>query len=328
MDKLSDLGKSGAKVAPIGLGCMGMSAFYGSTDEEESIKTLNRAIELGCTFWDTADIYGPCLNEELLAKVMPQVREKVFLCTKFGVEIKDRKFTGNIRGDAEYVKAACAASLERLGVDSIDLYYQHRVDAKTPIETTVGALAELVKEGKIKHIGLSEASADTIRKAHAVHPISALQTEYSPWTPDIETNGIMETCKELGIAIVAYSPLGRGFLAGKFQKPEDLEENDWRRTNPRFQGENFQKNLAIVDKIKELAATKGCTAGQLCLAWCVFHGTIPIPGTKRIKYLEENCAAATIEWTQDDEAKLRAIMKEIPAAGDRYDARAMASCSL
>ncbi|OZJ03125.1 hypothetical protein BZG36_03876 [Bifiguratus adelaidae] len=317
--------KTGVKVNPIGLGCMGMSEFYGQADEKENIRVLERALELGCTFWDTADMYGVGRNEELLAKVLKTQRDKVFLCTKFGnVRGPNGEFLG-VRGDPEYVKEACDKSLKRLGVEQIDLYYQHRVDPKVPIEDTVRAMAELVKEGKVKYLGLSECKAETLRRAHAIHPITAVQTEYSPWTLDVETNGVLETCKELGITFVAYSPLGRGFLTGRYKTPEDFEEGDFRKHNPRFQGENFQKNLDLADKFGALAKKKGVTASQLCLAWVLAQGDhiVTIPGTKRVKYLEENMLAENIELTAQELSEIRQILDSFQVSGTRYPSAAM-----
>ncbi|KAJ3046252.1 hypothetical protein HDV00_000064 [Rhizophlyctis rosea] len=319
------LGKNGPSLPALGLGCMGMSEFYGATNEEENIAVLDRAIDLGCTFWDTADMYGSGKNEELLAKVLKTRRSEVFLCTKFGnVRGPNGEFLG-ISGTPEYVKQACDASLKRLGVSQIDLYYQHRVDPKTPIEDTVRAMAELVKEGKVKYLGISECSASTLRKAHAIHPIACVQMEYSPWTLDIETNGLLQACRELGIAIVAYSPLGRGFLTGQFKSPEDFPDDDYRKHNPRFQGENFYNNLKLVQKFEELATKKGCKAGQLALAWVMSQGDdfFAIPGTKRIKYLEENLESTSIHVSADDDKQIREIIKSIEIAGTRYHPASM-----
>eukprot|EP01012_Entosiphon_sulcatum_P034699 TRINITY_DN4405_c0_g1_i1.p1 TRINITY_DN4405_c0_g1~~TRINITY_DN4405_c0_g1_i1.p1 ORF type:complete len:331 (+),score=66.01 TRINITY_DN4405_c0_g1_i1:110-1102(+) len=317
MDKLRTLGNSGVKVSPIGLGCMGMSGAYGTVTEEESIATLNAAIDQGCTFWDTADVYGE--NEVLLAKVLKERRKEVFLCTKFSLAFNEKREI-SIRGDRAYVLQACDTSLRRLGVDQIDLYYQHRVDPKTPIEETVEAMAELVKQGKVRFLGLSEASAATIRRAHAVHPIAAYQVEYSPWTLDIEHNEILKTCRELNIAVIAYSPLGRGFLSGRIRSLEDLPEADWRRHNPRFQGENFEKNLKIVERLRTTAAKKGVSPSQLCLAWVLAQGQdfIPIPGTTKRANLAENLAASRIDVSDEENKEIRAIITELGVSGTRY----------
>ncbi|CAB4492694.1 uncharacterized protein OCT59_015783 [Rhizophagus irregularis] len=317
---LRELGKTGVKISAIGLGCMGMSEFYGSADEQENINVLNRAIDLGSTFWDTSDIYGNGANEILLSKVLKDKRDKVFLCTKFGgLRDSNGAFLG-VSGKPEYVRQACERSLKRLGVDYIDLYYQHRMDPNTPIEDTVDALAELVKEGKVKYIGLSECSAKTLRRAHKIHPIAAIQMEYSPWTIDIETNGIMEACRELGVTIVAYSPLGRGFLTGKYKSIDDFEPDDVRRMLPRFQGENFDKNLVIVRKFEEFANKKGVTPSQLCLAWVLAQGDniVAIPGTRKIKYLEENLEGIKIHLTPEELSEIRQIINSIEIIGTRY----------
>ncbi|CAB5163574.1 unnamed protein product [Rhizophagus irregularis] len=301
---------------------MGMSEFYGSADEEENIKVLNRSIDMGCTLWDTADLYGSGANEILLSKVLKERRNEVFLCTKFAFS-RGPNGEFNVSGKPEYVRQACENSLKRLGVDYIDLYYQHRVDPNTPIEDTVGALAELVKEGKIKYIGLSECSAKTLRRAYKVHPIAAVQMEYSPWTLDIEKSGMLEACRELGVTIVAYSPLGRGFLTGKFKSIDDFEPNDYRRTVPRFQGENFNKNLELVQKFNEFASKKGVTAGQLCLSWVIAQGDdfVAIPGTKRVKYLEENFEAGKIQLSPEEISEVRKIIDSIEIVGDRSNER-------
>jgi len=306
-------------VSAQGLGCMGMSEFYGSSDEGEAIATILRALDLGVTFLDTADMYGPFTNEKLVGRAIAGRRDEVVLATKFGNQRgEDGSFLG-INGKPDYVRAACDASLQRLGVEHIDLYYQHRVDKSVPIEETVGAMAELVEQGKVRYLGLSEASPETIRRAHAVHPISALQTEYSLWTRDPE-EAVLPTVRELGIGFVAYSPLGRGFLSGAITKPEDLAEGDFRRNNPRFQGANFDKNLELVERVREIAAERDVTPGQMALAWLLHQGEdiVPIPGTKRREYLEENAAASEISLSADE---LERIDEAAPAgvtAGDRY----------
>jgi aryl-alcohol dehydrogenase-like predicted oxidoreductase len=303
----------------MGLGCMGMSEFYGSADEDEGVATIQRALELGVTFLDTADMYGPFTNERLVGRAIAGRRDEVQLATKFGnVRTEDGGRLG-IRGDAEYVRQACDASLERLGVDTIDLYYQHRVDKTVEIEETVGAMAELVEAGKVRYLGLSEASPDTIRRAHAVHPITALQTEYSLWSRDPE-DAILPTVRELGIGFVAYSPLGRGFLSGRFRSPSDFPDDDFRRHHPRFQGENFERNMRLVERVEELASEKGVTAGQLALAWVLHRGDdiVPIPGTKRVSYLEENAAAAEVTLSDAELRQLDEIAPAGVAAGDRY----------
>lgn len=318
------LGGSGIPVSAVGLGCMGMSEFYGETNERESIDTLNRALEIGVSFWDTADIYGSGANETLLAKVLKERRSEVTLATKFGVRRgPDGSFLG-IDGHPEYVKAACDASLQRLGTDRIDVYYQHRVDPQVPIEDTVGAMAELVKAGKVGLLGLSEASAQTVRRACAVHPIAALQTEYSLWTRDIEAE-ILPACRELGVAVVAYSPLGRGFLTGSIQTLDDLSAGDWRRANPRFQGENFRANLELAERIREAAAASGCTPAQLAIAWLLAQGpdVVPIPGTRHRKRLEENAGAVDLTLRRDQLAQLTESLP--PAAGMRYPEASMAA---
>jgi aryl-alcohol dehydrogenase-like predicted oxidoreductase len=322
------LGKHGPEVSILGLGCMGMSEFYGAGDEKESIATLERALELGITFWDTSDAYGPHTNEALLGRTLAGRRDKVFLATKFGI-VRDPAdpLKRGISGRPEYVRASVEGSLRRLKTDYIDLYYQHRVDRTVPIEETVGAMARLVEEGKVRHLGLSEASAESIRKAASVHPIAALQSEYSLWTRDPETTGSLAACRDHGIALVAYSPLGRGFLTGAITKPEDFAEDDYRRINPRFAGENFAKNLAIVDKVKAFAADKGCTAGQLALAWVLAKGDdiVPIPGTKRVKYLEENAGAVDVKLSAAEVAEIDAVFPPDSAAGDRYASNMMGS---
>jgi aryl-alcohol dehydrogenase-like predicted oxidoreductase len=313
------LGPDRLAVSALGLGCMGMSDFYGARDEQESVAVIHRALDLGCTLLDTADMYGPFTNEQLVGRALAGRRDGVVLATKFGNERReDGSFVG-INGRPEYVRAACDASLARLGTDHIDLYYQHRVDTAVPIEETVGAMAELVQAGKVRHLGLSEAAPATIRRAHATHPITALQTEYSLWSRDPEDE-ILPTVRELGIGFVAYSPLGRGFLTGRWRRPEDLPEDDFRRHNPRFQGENFQRNLDVVAKIHEVAAEKGGTPAQLALAWVLTRGedVVPIPGTKRLRYLEENAGALDLELTAEDLARIDAVAPKGFAAGDRY----------
>jgi aryl-alcohol dehydrogenase-like predicted oxidoreductase len=319
------LGNSGPEVAEIGLGCMGMSAFYGATNEGEAVQTIHRALELGCNFLDTSDMYGPHTNERLVGGAIKERRAEVFLATKFGIKLELDAPGGPRRaidGSPAYVREACEGSLQRLGVDHIDLYYQHRVDPNTPIEETVGAMKELVQEGKVRHLGLSEAAPQTIRRAHAVHPIAAVQTEYSLWTRDIEQE-VLPTLRELGIALVAYSPLGRGFLSGRFSSPEELDEGDFRRYGPRFTGENLVHNLGLAARVRELALQKGVTPGQLALAWVLSRGQdiVPIPGTKRVSYLEENLKAAEITLSAEESER---IADAVPAAaGDRYDQQGM-----
>src|ERR671933_950068 len=328
-----NLGSQGLVVSELGLGCMGMSEFYGTPDEDESVATIRRALELGITFLDTADVDGPFTNERLVGRAIADRRDEVVLATKFGNQRLDDG-TRVINGRPEYVYSACDASLQRLGVDHIDLYYQHRVDRGVPVEETWGALHELVEAGKVRHLGISEASPATIRRAHAVHPITALQTEYSLWTRDPEDDGVLATVRELGIGFVAYSPIGRGFLSGRIRSLDDLAPDDFRRNNPRFQGDNFARNLELVDRVREIADEKGVTATQLALAWVMAqsdrggsaaggggagrHVIVPIPGTKRVAYLEENAAAADVRLTDDD---LRRLDEAAPAgatAGDRY----------
>jgi aryl-alcohol dehydrogenase-like predicted oxidoreductase len=311
-------------VGAIGLGCMGMSAFYGPRDDDESTKVIHRALELGVTLLDTADMYGPHTNEVLVGKAIAGKRDQVVLATKFGIQIVDGM--RRVNGTPAYVKSACDGSLKRLGVDHIDLYYQHRVDPDTPIEDTIGAMAELVKAGKVRYVGMSEASAETIRRAHAVHPITALQTEYSLWTRDPE-DGVLATCRELGVGFVAYSPLGRGFLTGQITKYDDLAPDDFRRSNPRFQGENFAKNLELVERVTQLAKQKGCTPGQLALAWVLAQGDdiVPIPGTKRRTFLEENLGAEQVSLSRRDLASLDEIAPKGAAAGERYPVATMST---
>jgi aryl-alcohol dehydrogenase-like predicted oxidoreductase len=313
------LGSEGLEVSAQGLGCMGMSEFYGTADEDEAVATIHRALELGISFLDTADMYGPFTNEKLVGRAIAGRRDEVVLATKFGNERgEDGSFLG-VNGKPEYVRKACEASLRRLGVEHIDLYYQHRVDKTVPIEETVGAMKALVEQGKVRHLGLSEASPDTIRRAHAVHPIAALQTEYSLWTRDPEDE-VLPTVRELGIGFVAYSPLGRGFLSGAITGPDDLAEDDFRRHNPRFQRENFGKNLELVDRVREIADEKDVTPGQLALAWLLHQSEdiVPIPGTKRRAYLEENAAADAIVLTEEDLARIDEAAPAGATAGERY----------
>ncbi|HSZ04681.1 MAG TPA: aldo/keto reductase [Solirubrobacteraceae bacterium] len=325
------LGPNGPEVSAIGLGCMGMSAFYGAADEGEALATIRRALDLGCNFLDTSDMYGPHTNERLVGRAIEGRRGEVFLATKFGIRVEPGEEGGpprrSVDGSPGYVRSACDASLQRLGVDQIDLYYQHRVDPNTPIEDTVGAMAELVAAGKVRYLGLSEASAATIRRAHAVHPITAVQTEYSLWTRDVEDE-ILPTLEELGIALVAYSPLGRGFLSGRFSSPEELDEGDFRRYGPRFTGENLLANRKLAERVRELASEKGLTPGQLALAWVLHRGEhiVPIPGTKRVSYLEENLVAADVQLSDEE---VERIAEAVPtASGERYDPQGMRSVNL
>ena len=315
------LGRDGPDVSALGLGCMGMSYAYGAADDQESLRVLDRALELGVSFWDTADIYGPHANEALLGEALKGRRKQVFLATKFGIQMDpDTKMARGVNGRPDYVRAACDASLKRLGVEVIDLYYLHRVDPNTPIEDTVGAMAELVQSGKVRFLGLSEASAETLARACAVHQITALQSEYSLWTRDPETTGALDACRRLGVGLVPYSPLGRGFLSGDFRSPDDLPADDWRRSNPRFQGEAFAANLRLVDAVRAIADRKGCTPSQLALAWVLAQGddVVPIPGTKRIKYLEENVGALDLTLTDADLAEIDRAFPADAVAGARY----------
>ncbi len=320
--KTRKLGRNGPEVSALGLGCMGMSAFYGGRgDDADAIAVIHRAMELGVTLLDTADMYGPHTNEVLVGKAIADRRGKVFLATKFGIQMNpDDPTARGINGKPEYVAAACDASLKRLGVAHIDLYYKHRVDSTVPIEDTVGAMSRLVEQGKVRYLGLSEAAADTVRRAHAVHPVTALQTEYSLWSRDPESNGVFDAVRELGIGFVPYSPLGRGFLTGAIKSPDDFEADDYRRMSPRFQGENFGRNLQLVERVNLIARDKGVTPGQLALAWVLAQGDdlVPIPGTKRIQYLEENLGALDVTLDESELAGIDAIFPQDAAAGTRY----------
>jgi aryl-alcohol dehydrogenase-like predicted oxidoreductase len=328
--KIKNLGNQGLKASELGLGCMGMSEFYGEKNDEESIKTIHKAFELGVTFFDTADMYGPYINEKLVGKAIAPFRKDITLATKFGI-VRDQENPKNrgVNGRPEYVKSSVEGSLKRLNVEVIDLYYLHRKDPDTPIEETIGAMADLVKEGKIRGIGVSELNTETLRKAHSTHPLSALQTEYSLWSRDPEDD-IIPTCKELGIAFVAYSPLGRGFLTGQIKSFEDLENDDYRRFSPRFMGENFDKNIELVNKIESIAKEKNCTPAQLALAWVMAQGDhiFPIPGTKRVKYLEENVKAVEVHLSQKDLEQIEEVFPKDAVAGTRYPEAFMKSVNL
>jgi aryl-alcohol dehydrogenase-like predicted oxidoreductase len=313
-------GSAALEVSALGLGCMGMSELYGARDEDAAVATITRALDLSVTLFDTADMYGPFTNEQLVGRALRGRRDEAVVATKFGNERAPDGTRLGINGRPEYVRAACDASLQRLGVDVIDLYYQHRVDRSVPVEETWGAMRELVEAGKVRTLGISEAAPATIRRAHSVHPVTALQSEWSLWSRDPEDNGVLQTVRELGIGFVAYSPLGRGFLSGEIRSPDDLAPDDFRRNNPRFQGANFARNLELVDRVREIAAEKGVSPGQLALAWLLHQGddVVPIPGTKRVRYLEENVAAAEITLTPDDLARIDAAAPQGATAGDRY----------
>ncbi|MEI7036831.1 aldo/keto reductase [Fulvimonas yonginensis] len=324
--EMRTLGSNGPQVSALGLGCMGMSDFYGAHDDAESIATIRHALDRGVTLLDTADMYGPHTNEALVGRAIKGRREQAFIATKFGI-VRDpaNPQARGVNGRPEYVRAACEGSLERLGIETIDLYYQHRVDPNVPIEETVGAMAELVKAGKVRYLGLSEASGQTLARACAVHPIAALQSEFSLWTRDPEENGMLEACRKLGVSLVAYSPLGRGFLTGAIRSPEDFEPDDFRRHNPRFQGENFQRNLALVEQVKQLAADKGCSPAQLALAWVLAQGkdVLAIPGTRQRTRLDENLGALDVRLSADELAAIDAVFPPNAAAGDRYAGESM-----